>query len=210
MKNLNTIDAIIFDLGGVILNLDYNLTVKAFQKHIKNMQDDAFLGKKAQLHFFNQYEIGKITTENFIKEFNTHYETKLEQAEFEKCWNAMILDIPKERIELLKRLRKEGKQVFLLSNINEIHERAVLERYEVLKDETPFFDLFNKAYYSHHIGMRKPDTEIFQFVLSEQKLAPEKTLFIDDSIQHIEGASQLGIAVKHLTRGNSIESIFNN
>jgi epoxide hydrolase-like predicted phosphatase len=206
MNSFKEIEAVIFDLGGVILNLDYNLTVVEFEKHMPNLDKNVFFGKKEQLPFFSSYEIGKISTEEFIKSFNAYYNQSFSFEDFKAYWNAMILDIPKERIELVRSLKKQGKKVFLLSNINHLHEIAVDERFREIGETEQFLSIFNKGYYSHHIGLRKPNRDIFEFVMNEQDLVPEKTLFIDDSIHHVEGAKSLGINAVHLLNGQTLET----
>lgn len=205
--NLRDIDAIIFDLGGVILNLDYNLTVKAFEQIIPAIDKDSFFGKKNQLSFFNDYEVGRTSTAEFINAFNNHYRLNLSQYEFESMWNAMILDLPKERIDLINNLRSRGKKIYLLSNINDLHETAVQGRYSEIVRGKNFLEEFDKAYYSHHIGLRKPNREIFDFVLQQHNLLPEKTLFIDDSPHHVEGAKSAGINSVHLENKLPLESL---
>lgn len=186
---------IIFDLGGVILNLDYQETVRAFKKIIPNLDDSTFYGKENQLEFFSLYETGKITTQDFLARFNSQYNSQLSLEEFKKAWNAMLFDIPKSRLNLLSSLKP--KRLFLLSNINEIHEDAV-------GDLTPYFE---KVYYSHRIGLRKPNPEIFKLVLKENNLDLHDTLFIDDSEQHIRGAQSIGLQSIHLKKPLTIEDL---
>ncbi len=197
-------DYIIFDLGGVLLNLSYQKTIDSFMRANPNVGPDEFMGKQSQLAFFSEYETGRISTTDFINEFNSAYDVNFSRDEFEAHWNEMILDFPIKRIELLETLREKGKKVFLLSNINEIHERAVAERFKDLDLKKDFFELFDKAYYSHHIGMRKPNTEIFEFVVSQNAIDKKKCLFIDDSIQHIESARNYGLNALHLVEGMDV------
>ncbi|MGE3610695.1 MAG: HAD family hydrolase [Bacteriovoracaceae bacterium] len=206
MKTLENIDAVIFDLGGVILNLDYNLTVIEFEKHVEGLDRNVFFGKKEQLPFFSAYEVGKISTEEFIKSFNDYYMKNFSYEDFKSYWNAMILDIPLGRIELIRSLKTQGKKVFLLSNINHLHEIAVEERFKELGETSNFLSLFDKGYYSHHIGLRKPTTEIFDYVMKEQNLTPDRTVFIDDSVHHVEGARLVGINAVHLSDGQPLET----
>lgn len=188
---------IIFDLGGVILNLDYNETVKAFQKIIPHLDESTFYGKEKQLEFFSLYEVGKIDTQEFFKRFKAHYQSEVSLEDFKDAWNAMLFDIPESRFKLLKDLKASGKRIFLLSNINEIHEEAV-------GDLTAYFE---KVYYSHRIGLRKPNPEIFQFVLNQNNLPLQDTLFIDDSEQHVRGASSIGLKAIHLKKPLTIEDL---
>jgi HAD superfamily hydrolase (TIGR01509 family) len=206
MKNLRDYNNVIFDLGGVILNLDYNQTVYEYKKHISNLDEDVFFGKEKQLPFFSDYEVGKISTSEFISEFRAYYKLDISDEEFKRCWNAMIFDFPITRINLLKELRKLGKKIFLLSNINEIHEYAVERSFGKVSDGI-FFDSFDHVYYSHRIGLRKPNYEIFDLVVSSNKLLKNETLFIDDSIHHVRGAEQFGIDAIHLVKPLTLESL---
>jgi glucose-1-phosphatase len=198
---------IIFDLGGVIINLSLSQTLAAFREKLPNLSEEGFVGKVRQVDLYDNFETGKLSAKEFRQRFCQHYEISLNDEDFDYCWNGMILDIPLERIELLKKLRQEGKRLFLLSNINEIHEIAVEKSYSMLKLKEEFRSLFDKTYYSHRVGMRKPDRAIFEYVVNDNHLKKEDTLFIDDSIQHIESARLYGVDAVHLTDGLRIESL---
>jgi len=208
--NLSKYKNIIFDLGGVILNLDYHRTFEAFKSFAPQMDDETFVGKIKQHSIFSDYEVGKISSQDFRAEINSFYKMNLEDTTFDTCWNAMLLDLPRYRIELILKLRDSGKQVFLLSNINEIHEREVGLKFKSLGYNFYFKDLFHKAYYSHEIGLRKPHGEVFQLVISENNLDKTETVFIDDSLQHVQGAKSIGLNALHLTNPIKIEDCFIN
>ena len=125
-------------------------------------------------------------------------------SDFESCWNSMILDFPSARIEILKQLRRSGKRLFLLSNINETHELEVARKFESLGYGKSLEGLFDRVYFSHRIGKRKPSHDAFQTILSENTLNPSQTLFIDDSIQHITAARALGIDALHVLKPDTI------
>lgn len=197
-------DAIIFDLGGVIINLDPNLSVQCFQKLIPEFDVTTFNGQEAQLPLYSEFETGKINSQAMVKRFNQHYSSNLSFEQFRQAWNAMILDLPAIRIRLIRKLREQGIKVFLLSNINEIHEQFLEERFAELRDKGHFRDVFDQIYYSHRMGMRKPQHEIFQCLIKEQNLIASKTLFIDDSAHHVRSANSLGIHAIHLTSPTSI------
>jgi len=201
MKNSK---AIIFDLGAVILNINYQNTIDAFTKlGVKNAS--TFYSKKVQTDLFNKIETGKITTEQFLsalqKETNNATIKLVESA-----WNAMLLNLPEERLALIKELKKDYS-IFLLSNTNAIHIDAFKKQ---LGDEKweEFYGLFDKLYLSHEVGLRKPNAEIFEHILTEQKLKAEEVFFIDDSPQHIEGAKKLGIQTHHLLDNEDIITLF--
>lgn len=190
------IDAIVFDLGGVILNIDYQLPVKAFKalgiddfsKHFSQAQQTALL---------DNYETGRIRSDEFISEVSKFVKPGTTEAQIHAAWNSILLDLPEQRLFTLERAA-ENHRIFLLSNTNEIHidefNRYLLQAYSLPSLE-PFFE---KLYLSYEVGLRKPDRLIFEHVLADAGLKPETTLFIDDSIQHIQAASELGINTYHL------------
>lgn len=182
---------IIFDLGGVLLNIDYSLVTKAFSALGLSNFDELY-SKAHQTKLFDLYEKGQISSEAFRNHVKTCFSTLIDDSTIDKAWNAMLLDLPPERLHLLQQL-KTGHRIFLLSNTNDIHIQYINN---YLKETFGINDLsgyFEKVYLSYEVGMRKPDAEIFELVLSENNLDPNETLFIDDSIQHIEGAKKLGI-----------------
>lgn len=196
---------IIFDLGGVILNIDYDLTSKAFKKlGIKDF--DKLYSQAKQNNLFNNLETGKIDPEEFRTSLKK-YIPKATDQEIDFAWNAMLLDLPKERIELLREV-KENYRSFLLSNTNAIHVKAFTKYVDQLYGENLFDDIFENHYYSNEIGYRKPNTDAFQFVLSSNNLKAEETLFIDDSKQHIEGANKIGLNSFLLDNNKDITSLF--
>ena len=194
--NLNGIKNIIFDLGGVILDIDYNLTVKAFEKlGIPNFK--AQYSKMSQSNLFDNIETGKISPEEFRNLIREVAEKDVTDAEIDHAWNALILHLPQYRIEILKKLQ-DNYRLFLLSNTNKIHYddySEVIKRENRIEGLEP---LFEKTYLSHEMGLRKPNPEIFNVVLNENNLVAEETLFIDDSPQHIASAKTLGIVTYHL------------
>ncbi|CAG5087011.1 HAD family hydrolase [Parvicella tangerina] len=205
MLDLNDKENIIFDLGGVLLNIDYELTAKAFKKLGLSSFDDLY-SQKRQTGLFDQFEKGKITKKTFLSEL-TEVIPEASEEDVIAAWNAMLLDLPQHRIELLMELGKAFR-IFLLSNTNEIHEAAFLKIIDQNYPENVLYNSFERVYLSHRIGFRKPDRECFQLVLDENGLAAEKTIFIDDSIQHIEGAQSAGITAVHLERHVDVSQLF--
>lgn len=186
MKNLDGIKAIIFDLGGVILNIDYQRTVDEFKKLGVPHFGEIFSQFK-QSSFTDDFEKGRISENDFYETVKAKTEVDFSFSEFRAAWNAMLLDLPPQRIEILKKL-SEQYRLFLFSNTNETHYKKF-----VMKVESDFDILFEKTYYSHQFGLRKPDKFAFQMLLEQNNLVAEETLFIDDSYQHIESANSLGI-----------------
>ena len=196
--------AIIFDLGAVILNINYQNTIDEFiSLGMKNTA--TFYSKKVQTDLFNQIEIGMISSIEFLKAL----QNKTENADIiqvEKAWNAMILDLPEDRLKLIKRL-KNNYTIYLLSNTNAIHIDAFKKQLGN-KQWLTFCKLFKKIYLSHELGLRKPDVKIFEYILKEQNLKAEEVFFIDDSPQHIAGAKKIGIHCHHLLDDEEIITLF--
>jgi len=196
MIDLKGIRHIIFDLGGVILNIDYKLSAEAFKKLGANDFDELYSQAK-QSELFDRLETGRISLNDFRNEVRRIFEATWSDTEIDSAWNAMLLDLPPARIELLQELKKRYK-IYLLSNTNQIHYdqygRMLRERFGL----NDLSEVFDKAYYSHEVGMRKPDAEVFEFVLNANAAEANETLFIDDSIQHIEGAKRIGLETYHL------------
>lgn len=182
---------IIFDLGGVLLNIDYMLAVKAFSDlGLGDFETVFSIANQKQL--FDEYEKGQITSVDFRTKLKTFGKNTIDDLTINKSWNSMLLDLPQERLDLLMRV-KQTHRIFLLSNTNEIHIDSFNSYLQNKFNIADLSGYFEKIYLSYLVGMRKPDAEIFELVLSENKLDPNETIFIDDSIQHIEGAKKLGI-----------------
>ena len=195
---------IIFDLGAVILNINYENTIDEFTKlGVKNAE--TFYSKKVQTELFNKIETGKISNNEFLKALQKETKNaKIKQVKI--AWNAMLLDLPKERLQLIKKL-KNNHTIYLLSNTNSIHINAFKEELGN-KKWLEFCELFDKMYLSHELGLRKPDAKIFEYILNEQKLKAEDVFFIDDSPQHIASAKKLGINCHHLLDNEDITFLF--
>ena len=201
MKNIKSI---IFDLGGVLLNISYQNAIEEFEKlGIEN--SSVFYSKKLQTNIFNLLETGEISENEFVKVIKKSCKS-VTPKQITYAWNSMLLDLPKNRINLLINLKKEY-QIFLLSNTNEIH----INKFKNIMGDAEynkFYNLFNKIYYSHEIGMRKPNAEAFRLILDENNLKTKEVLFIDDSPQHIEGAKKLGMQIYHLKDNEEITTVF--
>jgi glucose-1-phosphatase len=204
---MQDIKNIIFDYGNVIFDLDFAKGQLAW-KSVGINDPSQFYSHKIQESFFDAFERGEITHD----EFRNHIRIKTgnllltgEQIDF--AWNSMLIGVAKGKHELLLKL-KSRYRTFLLSNINAIHYDYI---HKYLKSDFGFENnehLFEKTYYSHLIGKRKPDVAIFKQVLDENYLVAAETLFIDDSPQHIEGAKKLGINTYLMTAPSSILQLF--
>ncbi len=203
---MKKIKNIIFDLGGVILNIDYNLSIKAFRN--LGVKTEIY-SQKHQLALFDDLEKGLINAYEFRNEIKKLTRQKLSDTQIDNAWNSMILDFPPERLNLLEKLSNQYN-LFLFSNTNEIHYKFYRNLLKESFGIDNVFTFFEKEYYSHKIHLKKPDAEAFEFVLKDGKMRKEETLFIDDSIQHINSAKSIGIIVHHLQEPETIMDIFRN
>ena len=191
-----TIDTLLLDLGGVLIDVDYQRTALAF--HSLGFDDfEAQFSKAKQTPLFDRFEVGAISPEEFRDGVRSLFRPDLTDREIDACWNAMLGSIPPARIELVKSLGQRYR-LLLLSNTNAIHVPAFTAIIQQENGIPDFKELFEGAYYSCEIGRRKPDAEAFQFALAHHGAAPERTLFIDDSIQHVVGARNAGLHAEHL------------
>ena len=186
------IDTIIFDFGDIFINLDKEATPLALKK----------LGLKewnSNLDALNlDFEKGKISETEFILGFQ-NYIPNASIQQIREAWNAILLDFPLYRLEFLQMLSHKY-HLFLLSNTDSIH----IERFQHragISFYRDFYQCFEKVYFSFELGMRKPDSAIFEFVIKEHNLLPKNTLFVDDNLQNIESAEKLGLQVWHLQKG---------
>jgi FMN phosphatase YigB (HAD superfamily) len=192
---------ILFDLGGVLLNLDVAQTRDAFIKLGLTQIDDLFrIGYAAS--FFREYEMGAITDEDFIEKALQLALPGTTRDQIIDAWNVMLLDFPAERVHFLNQLKSKYR-LFLFSNTNAIHMQAFQKSYQQVFGAS-MDDLFEKAYYSHVINLRKPDVAAFQYVIKDCNIEAAETLFIDDALVNIEGARQAGLQAIHLTGEKTI------
>lgn len=206
MINLDGIKNIIFDFGGVIINIDHSLPGKKFMElGIKNF--DKLYSQALQNHLFDKLERGEITPGEFRNDLRKYIPITVSDNEIDDAWNSIILDIPPERIKILEKLQN-NYQTFLLSNTNEIHYDCYRANLEKVYGYKNFDELFKKAYFSFEMGMQKPYPEIYETVLSENNLIANETLFIDDTLKHVEGAARVGIRAFHLEKGVEIARLF--
>lgn len=206
MPDIRKFDAIIFDLGGVILNLDHQAPVRAFAE-LGIPDFDQYYSKVIQSSLFTDLEVGAIAPETFRNRLRESIPVQLSDEVIDHAWNSILLDFPEERIRLLERLRREYR-TFLLSNTNSIHLETFSNR---LKDHYGYSDmgeLMEQAYYSHELRLRKPDPLIFEYVIKDANLDVGRTLFIDDTEEHILAAKKLGLNTCHIKEGDSIEEFF--
>lgn len=198
---------IILDLGGVVLDVDYNKAVHAFEQ-LGIPQFHALYSQQKQAHLFDRFEKGELSAAEFRATIK-NMKSDLTDQQIDTAWDSMICETPPERIAYLQELGKKYN-LYLLSNTNEIHIPCFYAYYDNTFGKGVFDSLFRKTYLSSRMGMRKPDREIFEVVIAENNLERSETLFIDDSQQHIEGAIACGLQAWLLPKGEKIEIFLKN
>lgn len=200
------IEAIIFDFGGVIINIDPSETEQAFLKTSKSPQLLATrYGAFMQIH--NSFETGEISSDAFRDQTRDLFEMNhLDDQSFDEAWNALLLDIPGTRIEFLENLAAKHR-IFLLSNTNAIHYEKYSSDFTGQHPGKVLEGLFEKAFFSFKLGLRKPDPAIFNTVIRQCGLTPEQTLFIDDTLQHVEAAVDCGLKTHYLKHDEEIITV---
>ena len=204
---MKQIKNIIFDLGGVIINLDINKTIQEFNK-LSKMPFESIYSQLQQTPIFDKFDKGEISDSIFFNELQKTLGLPISKEKLTFAWNAMLLDFPKNRLDLLQKL-KPNYRLFLLSNTNETHItefETILFKQHGYKNLESFFET---VYYSCRMGKRKPNTDIFNYVLNTHNLNPQETLFIDDSPQHVDGALKTGIQAKLLDKNKEVIDLIN-
>ena len=199
---------IIFDLGGVILDLDESITYKELGKMGINTSELAH--SKEFIEIMSKFDTGIYTAPTFRKRMKALIgQEKMTDEKFDSIWNAMLLDIPRERVEAIEKVKKHYK-IFLMSNTNVIHYDLYVRDLQLRFGYNEFDELFNKSYFSFAEHLEKPDPRFFELILDHEGLLPEETLFIDDTAANIKVAQSLGINTYHISREELVRNLFVN
>jgi epoxide hydrolase-like predicted phosphatase len=193
MEQFNTISTLIFDFGGVIINLNLPKCIQNF-KDLGIQDVDKYLSNFEQKDFFLQYEKGQIGTIEFRNEIRKLCGKTLSDKEIDDAWCSFLCDIPAVKLELLTQLKKKYR-ILLLSNTNPLHIN-VSGSGELGKIGKTYDDFFDKCFFSYEMGMAKPDAEIFEALLTVVGVKAEECLFLDDGNKNIETASKLGFQTR--------------
>ncbi len=198
---LTNIDTIIFDLGGVILDISPKETERRFEELGITVTHEMF-HITPEKNPFTLLEQGAISYEEFYNGVRESFNTTLSDNEIRYAWDGMLLNWTPERIELILELKKEYK-ILLLSNTNGVHYDTYTKSFQE-QFKFPFEDLFHECYVSHEMGCRKPNLDIYEQLIEKSGITPERAIFIDDTFLNIEGCEAAGIQGYHLTNGEDI------
>lgn len=206
---LQGIDNVVFDFGQVLINLDYPKVIGGFSK-VANKNQDEIKEMVVTAPVLQAFEVGEISPDVFRSEINTLLGTTLEDEELNNIWNSMLKDLPKWRMDLLERVNNRFN-TFVLSNSNIIHEEAFDKMILETTGKPNLHAFVSKCYFSHDIGLRKPDEECYQYLIDDAGLNPESTLFLDDRLDNIEGARSVGLkTIQILNADKQLKEIFEN
>ena len=199
---------IIFDLGGVILDIDENIVCKELEK--MGISVTELFHSKEFMDIMSKFDTGIYTAPTFRKKVKAFIgQEKMTDQKFDSIWNSMLLDIPRERIEAIEKVKKHYK-IFLMSNSNVIHYDLYVRDLQLRFGYNEFDELFNKSYFSFAEHLEKPDPRFFELILDHEDLLPEETLFIDDTAENIKVAKSLGIHTYHISREELVRNLFEN
>jgi putative hydrolase of the HAD superfamily len=200
------IETIIFDFGGVIIDIDPQLTMNEFAKlGARKLNPDELQDMISTL--IRRFERGIFTPEVFRNRMRDYLQFSATDQEFDDAWNALLFDIPGERVEIIEQV-KNNYQIYLLSNSNEIHYDLYVRDLQLRFGYTEFDDLFEKSFFSFDLHMTKPDLEIYEFVIYQNGFDVSKTLFIDDTEENIVAAKKLGLKTYLLQKPERVRDIF--
>ncbi len=205
MELLNGVKHIIFDLGGVLLNIDPQKTIDAFGR----LGMEQLVGDKGLTYdhdIFYRMEQGQITPDEFRKGVQELLPEPVTFTQIDAAWTAMLLDIPAIRVQLLKNLR-QNYGIYLFSNTNAIH---VEKFHSDFRNQYGFevSSLFDNDFYSNEIGLRKPSAESFQEIIRLSGIDPVESLFIDDALVNVEAAQKSGLKAYWLQPNQKVEILF--
>jgi putative hydrolase of the HAD superfamily len=200
------IKTIIFDLGGVVLDIDPQLSINEFKK--LGLKDESlFKDPDFVKNVIRKFEKGILTPEVFRNKIREYTGLDLTDHQIDDAWNALLYDIPAERIRVLEEVKKNYK-ILLFSNSNEIHYDLYVRDLQLRFGYMEFDKLFDKAYFSFDLHLSKPDVEGFEYIMYQNKLVPEETLFIDDLEANINAAKSLGWKTYRMVPPERVRDIF--
>ena len=201
------IETIIFDFGGVILDIDPQLTMDEFAK-LGARKLDADQTQNLINNIIRKFEKGIFTPEVFRNKMREYLQIEnATDQEFDDAWNALLFDIPAKRLKAIEK-SKDHYNIYLLSNSNEIHYDLYVRDLQLRFGYREFDELFHKAYFSFDLHMAKPDSEIFEFVIHQHNLDRAKTLFIDDTDENLLTAHKLGLSTYKMQKPEKVRHLF--
>ena len=206
MKNRPDVDFVIFDLGNVLIDIDYSKAMNLMKSALPTTMHDR-VDHCYTADFHKAYEKGQISSTEFRQKFRAYFQTNWLDAEVDYYWNSLLGTIPAYRLELVRKLKAQY-QVGILSNTNEIHIDAVYAQLQVQHGMDNFDPLFDWVFYSHEMGLAKPNQDIYQQLLLELGTTANRVLFFDDLKANVDGAASLGIQAVQVVGSETLLNFF--
>jgi FMN phosphatase YigB (HAD superfamily) len=197
-------DSIIFDLGGVLYDIDVQRTKNAFAALGLNDFSKLYTLKE-QVDLFDSLEKGFINEEGFVEGINKLSGIPFTPAQVKQAWNALLIGMPAENVGLLRNLKADGYNLYLLSNTNILHYSSIQSEMQQKFGLDSLDELFDKAYISYKIGMRKPDAEIYEHVMKD--IDPERSIFIDDNEDNVKASIAAGISAVQKLKNETLQEV---
>jgi FMN phosphatase YigB (HAD superfamily) len=197
--DFKSIKNIIFDFGAVVINIDIPNAYKSFAE-LSGIAPERVKELFETQGAYADFECGKMNDDEFHSLLRKELSITCSDAELDKAWNSMLLDIPLERVEKLKELRTRYN-IFLLSNTNAIHVKRMKEMFVENFGIADFTKLFHKPYLSYEIGLIKPDASIYEYVLNDAGLNRKETIFLDDNADNVKSALAIGLPTVQVLPG---------
>lgn len=198
MGVLQQSEVLIFDLGNVIINLADEQ--KWWREVFGGLFHQEALQELYEGGFFRYYEMGKLDNRSFLDKLESHLKPGFNREDITQAWIALLADIPPSRLNALYQL-KQSHRLFLLSNTNDLHITHIIEGLHEVHGRNIFEEIFETCYYSHQMGLAKPDRYIYEAVIKKENLNPAKSLFLDDRIDNLQGAQSVGLNTLHIPKG---------
>lgn len=206
MKIPPNIDFFIFDLGNVIIDIDYDFSINELKKILPAHKHE-LTAQFFPSQFHKDYEKGDINSDEFRNEVRRLYDEDWTDSQIDRVWNSLLRTIPQERIDLVRRLKSEYG-TGILSNTNAIHIEKMAEILQDQNGESSVYSLCHSVFLSHEMGLAKPDIAIYEAVLDEIKIPGEKVLFFDDLAANVEGAKKAGMQSYQITHPRGLVEFF--
>ncbi|WP_291780648.1 HAD family phosphatase [Cecembia sp.] len=206
MKIPPNIDFFIFDLGNVIIDIDYDFSINELKKILPEHKHD-LTAQFFPSQFHKDYEKGEISSEEFRNEVRRLYNEDWTDSQIDHVWNSLLRTIPQERIDLVHRLKFQYG-TGILSNTNAIHIEKMAEILQDQNGESSVYSLCQAVFLSHEMGLAKPDLAIYEAVLDEIKIPGKNVLFFDDLAANVEGAKKAGMQSYQITHPRGLVEFF--
>ena len=206
MKIPKEVDFFIFDLGNVIIDIDYDFSINELKKILPEHKHD-LTAQFFPSQFHKDYEKGEISSEEFRNEVRRLYNEDWTDSQIDHVWNSLLRTIPQERIDLVHRLKFQYG-TGILSNTNAIHIEKMAEILQDQNGESSVYSLCQAVFLSHEMGLAKPDLAIYEAVLDEIKIPGKNVLFFDDLAANVEGAKKAGMQSYQITHPRGLVEFF--